>query len=181
MKKYFHKYLLFFLVYFYSVSLWADDITTISFMKPTNMTGAVREIRDLTLKNMGTFSGNEREGFFIIGDMTGNYLVSGNTIVFTIHFAENLDNTLRRHFSDITIFSFSIEKPDNIEKALDAVRVGIEGTGGIFFGNESGGYFSGRGIRGNYILGEKVVFYISEKPFIIPNSFIEREIKNYFN
>jgi hypothetical protein len=180
MKRNYHQYILFYLICFCNVSLWTDEISTLSFIKPTNMAGAIKDIKNLTLKHMGTFSGNEREGFFIIGGMTGNYLVSGNLIVFTIHFTGNADNVLLRIFSDTTLFSFTIEKPDNIEKALDAVRVGIEGSGGFFYGNETGGYFNGKGIRGNYIIGEKVIFYISEKPLFLPNSFIEREIRNYF-
>jgi len=180
MKRNNRQYILFLLICFFNISLWADEISTLSFMKPANMTGAIKDIKDLTLKHMGTFSGNESEGFFIIGDMTGKYLVSGNTIVFTIRFVGNVDDVLRKMFSDTTLFSFTIEKPGNIKKALDAVRVGIEGSGGIFYGNETGGYFNGKGIRGNYIIGETVVIYISEKPLFIPNSFIEREIRNYF-
>lgn len=180
MKKSGYKYVLFFLLFFLRYFILADEISTVSFVKPADMAGAVKELKTLTLKNMGTFSGNEREGFFIIGGMTGNYLVNGNTIVFTIHFSENIDSTLRKNLFETTLFSFSIEKPDNMEKALEAVRIGIEGAGGFFYGNESGGYFSGKGIRGNYIVEENIEFYISEKPFIVPNSFVEREIRNYF-
>jgi hypothetical protein len=76
--------------------------------------------------------------------------------------------------------SFTIDLPRNIPQAIEAVRIGIEGKGGSFYGNEYGGYFRNSGVMGNYVVGERVTFYIFEKPFIIPNSLIEREIRNYF-
>jgi len=77
--------------------------------------------------------------------------------------------------------SFSIDLPGNVLQALEAVRKGIERKGGVFYGNEYGGYFRNSGITGNYVVDKNVTFYIFEKPFIIPISLIEREIRDYFS
>jgi hypothetical protein len=77
-------------------------------------------------------------------------------------------------------FNFSFEKPENITQTIQMVRNGIEGKGGKFTGNEQRGNFQANGIAGQYRVSEKVNVTITEKPFLIPNSLIEREIKNYF-
>lgn len=126
------KCVLFLLLFFSAIQLWADETITTSFARPADMVGAVKDIKNLTLKKMGTFSGNEREGFFMIGGITGRYRVNENMIVFTINFAENINSILQRDFMNSALFSFSIEKPNNIIETLETVRVGIESKGGFF-------------------------------------------------
>jgi hypothetical protein len=77
-------------------------------------------------------------------------------------------------------FNFSFTRPGNISRAVQTVRSGIEGKGGTFSGNEQQGNFNASGIAGQYRVADMVNVTITEKPFIIPNSLIEREVKNYF-
>jgi hypothetical protein len=77
-------------------------------------------------------------------------------------------------------FSFSFSKPSDVDRAVRTVRSGIEGKGGTFSGNEQQGSFRAGGIAGQYRVADVVNVTITEKPFIIPNSTIEKEVKNYF-
>jgi hypothetical protein len=167
-----------FLILFPIKLIFADDVIMYSFEKPDDMAAVIREMRNIASSFRGTFSGNEYGGSFsgFGSNSKVTYSVNGNMIIFTIVLAGDVNNKIQQKLSH----SFSIDLPKNILQALEAVRIGFEKEGGIFYGNEYGGYFRNSGIMGNYIVEEKVTFYIFEKPFIIPNSLIEREIRNYF-
>ncbi|GHV50697.1 hypothetical protein AGMMS49579_04690 [Spirochaetia bacterium] len=167
------------LLFFFPIKLiLADEMITYSFEKPDDMVTIIREMRNITSSFGGTFSGNEYEGYFSgFGSNTKlTYSVNENMIIFVIILIGDVNNTIQQKL----LHSFTIELPKNTSQALKAVKNGIEGKGGSFYGNEYGGYFRNRGIRGNYVVGEKITFYIFEKPFIISNSLIEKEIRNYF-
>ena len=170
--------ILFFLLISSTKLIFADDVIMYSFEKPDDMASVMREMRSIASSFGGTFSGNEYGGSFSgFGSNTKiTYSVNGNNIIYTIILIGNVNNTVQQKLKH----SFSIDLPRNIAQALDAVRVGIEGQKGVFYGNEYGGYFRNSGIMGNYVVGVNVTFYIFEKPFIIPISLIEKEIRNYF-
>jgi hypothetical protein len=179
MKKERIKGIVLFFLFFSPIKLvFADDVIIYSFQKPDDMAALVREMRNIASNFRGTFSGNEYRGSFsgFNSNAVVTYSVNENTIIYTITFVGDVNNTMQQRL----LHSFTINLPRNILQALEAVRVGFEEDGGFFYGNEYGGYFRSNGIRGNYIVGEIVTFYIFEKPFIIPNSLIEREIRNYF-
>ena len=178
MKKKAKVLVLFFLILFPIRFILADEMLLYSFEKPSDMATVIQEMRSIASNFRGTFSGNEYGGSLSgFGSNTSLiYSVNGNMIVFTITLVGDVNNTIKQKLSH----SFSIDLPTNISRALDAVRAGIESKGGTFYGNEYGGYFRNSGIMGNYVVRENVTFYIFEKPFIIPNSLIEREIRNYF-
>jgi len=167
-----------FFLFFLPVKLIIAEELIYSFEKPPDMAAVIREMRSIASNFGGTFSGNEYGGSFSgFGSNTRiTYSVNGNMIIFTITMVGDVNKTIQQKLKH----SFSIALPKNILQALDAVRIGIEGKGGSFYGNEYGGYFRNSGIMGNYVVEENVTFYIFEKPFIIPNSLIEREIRNYF-
>ena len=178
MKKTAKVLVLFFLTFFPIKFILADEMLLYSFEKPDDMATVIQEMRSIASSFRGTFSGNEYGGSLSgFGSNTSlTYSVNGNMITFTIILLGDVNNTIKQKLSH----SFSIDLPGNILLALEAVRAGIEAKGGTFYGNEYGGYFRNSGITGNYIVEENVTFYIFEKPFIIPNSLIEREIRKYF-
>jgi hypothetical protein len=170
--------ILFFLVFSSIKLVFADEVIIYSFEKPDDMAAVVREMRNIASSFRGTFSGDEYRGSFsgFGSNAVVTYSVNENMIIYTLTFVGNVNNTMQQKL----LHSFTIDLPRNIVQALEAVRGGVEGKGGFFYGNEYGGYFRNSGIMGNYVVGERVTFYIFEKPFIIPNSLIEREIRNYF-
>jgi len=170
--------ILFFLVFSSIKLVFADEVVIYSFQKPDDMAAVVREMRNIASSFRGTFSGDENRGSFsgFGSNAVVTYSVNENMITYTLTFVGDVNNTMQQKL----LHSFTIDLPRNIVQALEAVRGGVEGKGGFFHGNEYGGYFRNSGIMGNYVVGERVTFYIFEKPFIIPNSLIEREIRNYF-
>jgi hypothetical protein len=66
-------------------------------------------------------------------------------------------------------------------EAIMSVRSGVEANGGTFSGDEQQGNFRASGIAGQYNVADRVNVRISEKPVIIPNSLIEREVRSFFS
>jgi len=154
------------------------------YTKPPDMIKTYQEIRDNTKQQGGYFEGNERSGFYIINNIRGSYLVTGvapDKIQFAYYsldtYARVSDRGTRTRGSP---FNFSFPKPQNISQTIRIVQSGIESKGGTFTGNELQGNFRFSGIAGQYQVSEMVNITISEKPFVVPNSLIENEIKNYF-
>jgi len=147
-----------------------------SYSKPANMAETVRSMREDVLKQGGTFNGDEKGGSYTVNGATGVYSVSGNTFTVKQRYTGGQLGSRTRGMG----YNFTIDKPKNINNAIDAVRKGILSKGGEFKGDEKGGSFQASGIAGNYDVDDRVSIGISQKPAIIPNSMIEKEIKNYF-
>lgn len=152
--------------------------------KPGNMTLTVQEIRNDALKQGGTFVGNETSGCSIVNNNRVSYHIpreEPDTIRFAYY---NLDSFSGGGRAGVQTrgegFSFYFEKPGNMTQTIQMVRSGIESKGGVFNGNEQQGSFSAKGISGQYRVTELVNVTITDKPVLIPNSLIEREVKNYF-
>ena len=152
--------------------------------KPENMREMIDSISNDAKRQGGTFEGNETSGVYIVNNIRGSYRISRETPDIIQFVSYNLDN-----FSDGRRagtrtrgggFSFSIARPGNIAQAIHSVKAGIEDSGGKFTGNEQQGDFNAKGIIGRYRVGDVVNVTITEKPFMIPNSVIEREVRNYF-
>ena len=83
--------------------------------------------------------------------------------------------------------TFTVECNDDIASVLARVETEITGSGGIFSGDSSKGVFHGNTlagpIKGEYcsVSAHEVRITIKEKPFIVPYSMIEGEIKKYFS
>lgn len=81
--------------------------------------------------------------------------------------------------------AFTVKLSDDVFSVLEKVKVLIAEHNGRFEGNEKGGAFSGDSflgpIRGKYsrISDTEISICITEKPFIVPHSLIEYEIKRY--
>jgi hypothetical protein len=146
------------------------------YTKPLDITEALQSMRADVISHGGTFNGNEREGTFSAGGTNGNYSVNGDQFILRLR---NTGNRLIQR-SRGAGFSFSIDKPQNISQAVQAVRSGIEGKGGTFEGNEQQGNFRASGITGQYSVSDRVSVNINEKPALIPNSLIEKEVRKYF-
>jgi hypothetical protein len=155
---------------------YADEI--LSYRKPANMTETIQVLGNDLRRRGGVFSGDEQAGSFTLDPVQGRYQVSGNTL--TMRFRYRGNRLTGSQTRSVGGFSFSFDRPRDLNRAVQAVRNGIEQKGGSFSGNERQGSFRASGIAGQYNVEDKVNVSISEKPFIIPNQIIEREVKNYF-
>jgi len=154
------------------------------YTKPQNMTETYQGIRDDAKKQNGYFEGNATSGYYIINNIRGSYLVSSaspDKIQFTTYYLDTYNGVSNRGtVTRGSPFNFSFEKPQNISQAIEIVRTGIESKGGTFAGDEQQGNFKASGIAGQYKVSDLVNVTISEKPFVIPNSLIANEVKNFF-
>ena len=82
--------------------------------------------------------------------------------------------------------SFTVKVTDILAERLKKTADEITGNGGSFEGDIESGSFKGTSflglITGEYcrISEDEIKFTITDKPFIVPYSIIESEIKNYF-
>jgi len=149
-----------------------------SYRRPVNMLEAIQALQTDVRLQGGSFIGNEREGTFTTNAAAGSYRVIGDTIILSLRYTGNQLTIPQTRGAG---FNFSIERPRNISQAVNAVRTGIEDKGGTFTGNEQNGRFEASGIAGQYSVGDRVTVTITKKPFVIPNSMIEREVRSYFS
>lgn len=83
------------------------------------------------------------------------------------------------------IFTVAISK--EISSVLARVESAITGSGGTFSGDTEKGAFQGNSImgpiKGEYcaVSGNEIRITIKDKPFVVPYSMIEGEIKKYFS
>lgn len=81
---------------------------------------------------------------------------------------------------------FTLAISDDISSVLASVESAITGSGGIFSGDAEKGVFQGNSvmgpIKGEYcsVAENEIRITIKNKPFIVPYSMIEGEIKKYF-
>ena len=148
------------------------------YRKPADMADAARAMENEIRRLGGIFTGNEREGVFNAQGIQGGYQVSGNTLTISIRYVGNQAPLTR---GAAPAYNFSFDRPANIRQAVQTVRTGIENKGGAFSGDESTGNFRASGITGQYNVADRVHVTIHEKPALIPNSLIEKEIKKFFN
>jgi len=152
------------------------------FSRPQNMTEMIQGIKK-DVKQRSDFVGDEISGYYIINNIRGSYLVSSSSpdkIQFTTYYLDNYNGVARGKRARSSSFNFSFAIPQNIREAIETVRSGIESKGGTFKGDEQQGNFKASGISGQYKVSNMVNVTIQEKPFVIPNSLIENEVKNFF-
>jgi hypothetical protein len=155
---------------------YADAV--FQYRRPAGMADAVRAMESEIRQQGGTFTGNEQEGTFSANGIQGGYRVSGNTLTLSIRYLGNQAPLTR---GGASAYNFSFDKPANIRQAVQTVRAGIENKGGAFSGDENTGNFRASGIAGQYTVTDRVNVTIHEKPALIPNSLIAKEIKKFFN
>jgi hypothetical protein len=151
---------------------------TFSFKAPADISETVQLLRDEVLSQGGEFTGNNREGSYSAGGIRGSYRVSDGAFIITIRRPSYQSAVATRGAGGA--FNFSFDRPRDLSQAVQTVRAGIEGKGGSFAGNEREGTFRASGISGNYQVQDRVSVTINEKPFVIPNRLIEKEVKNFF-
>jgi hypothetical protein len=154
---------------------YADEV--LLYPEPADMGEALQILGDEIRRQGGGFSGDNRAGSFTLDTLQGGYTVSGDTLTLRIRYTGTSLPASRTRSGG---FNFSFERPRNLNRAIQAVRSGIERKGGSFSGDEQQGSFRASGIAGQYRVAGQVSVIILEKPLIIPNRVIEREIKNYF-
>jgi hypothetical protein len=154
------------------------------YARPENMREMVENLRNDVLRQGGTFEGNETSGVYIVNNIRGSYRIPRETpdrIQFAIYYLDNF--TGGRNAGVQTRgrgFNFSFTRPADMRQAVQSVRLGIEENGGTFSGNEQQGNFRASGITGQYRVADMVNVTITEKPFVVPNALIEREVRNFF-
>jgi len=156
-----------------------------SFGRPDDMRELLQSLQADVSKQGGIFVGNETSAWYIMGGVRGSYRVSRDAPD-TIQFAYyNLDayiaNSNRGTRARGSTFNFSFARPQNIAQAVQTVRSSILEKGGTFTGNEQQGNFRAKGITGQYRVTDVVNVTITEKPLVVPNSVIEREVRSYFS
>ena len=78
-------------------------------------------------------------------------------------------------------YSFIIDKPKDLNKALAKVKGEIEKNKGSLTGDEKGGSISMNGVKGTYrVTAHAVEITITKKPIIVSNTYIEKEIRKAF-
>ena len=157
------------------------------YCKPENMIKMAEMLYSDVIRQGGTFDdrNNDISGVFTVNNIRGSYRLPRNEpdkIQFTFY---NLDNFTGGRNAGVTtrgggVHTFSFARPGNMTQAVQIVKAGIEESGGTFSGNEQRGNFRAKGITGQYSVSDMVSVTITDKPFIIPNSVIEREVKIFF-
>jgi hypothetical protein len=83
--------------------------------------------------------------------------------------------------------TFTVALNDEISSVLSRVESAITESGGTFAGDSTKGVFQGSSvmgpIKGEYcsVAENEVRITINDKPFVVPYSMIEGEIKKYFS
>jgi hypothetical protein len=83
--------------------------------------------------------------------------------------------------------TFTVTLNEELSETLKKVESAIVGNGGIFQGDaEKGSFASGSilgAIKGEYrcLTDKEIRITITDKPFLVPHSKIESEIKRYFS
>ena len=167
----------------YSITILKPD-EEYEYAKPENMTVIYQGIRDDTVKQKGYFEGNDKSGFYIINNIRGSYRIPSDRPDIIQFASYSLDkytvDSNRGKRTRSSPYNFSFDKPQDINMAVQSVRSNILECGGTFTGNEKQGNFKAKGITGQYKVSNLVNVTITDKPFVVPNSMIEREVKSYF-
>jgi hypothetical protein len=157
------------------------------YTRPENMTEFYQALRDDVTRQNGQFENDAVNGFYsvyTINNIRGSYRVPSdrpNVIQFATYYLDAYSADANRGTRTRgSPHSFSFARPQNVAQAVLTVRSSILGKGGTFNGDEQQGNFRASGITGQYQVTDVVRVTISEKPFVIPNSLIENEVKNYF-
>jgi hypothetical protein len=155
-----------------------------SYTRPANMEAYIQDFKNDITKKGGVFhDGNEQSGYYTLDGIRGSYRVPRNapdTIQFTAYYMDKYTRSPGVRTTRGSSYEFKFAKPQNISQAVQTVRSSIMESGGTFAGNEQQGNFRASGITGKYQVADMVNVTISEKPFVVPNSMIENEVKKYF-
>jgi hypothetical protein len=151
-----------------------------TYKKPDNMSEVVQSLR-LEISGLGgQFTGTEQAGSFTSSTLSGSYRTQGSNIVFTVSEQRNKTTQPSTRSAVSSGYNFSFNKPGDISGAVRTVKSGITNKGGVFSGDEVAGNFEASGIAGLYRIADMVNVTIVNKPAIIPNSLIEKEVKKFF-
>lgn len=78
------------------------------------------------------------------------------------------------------MYTFSIDVTTSPNELLAYLKNEILSNDGTFEGDEHSGTFSGKGIKGSYVLEDMILsITILKKPFFIPMKMVENEIRKY--
>jgi len=80
------------------------------------------------------------------------------------------------------LFTFKLDKPNNIRATFERLKKKLEASGGKLIGNEKDGAISAAGAEGRYTVeSDAIKVVITKKPrTIIPNKIVENRIRAIF-
>jgi len=79
-------------------------------------------------------------------------------------------------------FTFTIKKPDDMQKAFSALKKAIEGHGGTLTGDQESGRIVSDGVDGSYnVKADLIEITVNKKPALLPKSAIEKLISDNLN
>jgi hypothetical protein len=157
---------------------------TLTYDRPADLSAAIRAIRETVSKAGGTVTGTETAGTFIAADYNGTYTVTGTALIFTV--THPVEKSLAQGPGPATrsansAYNFAFPKPADMARAVADVRAQVLAKKGTFIGDETGGTFKVSGINGSYTIKDPTATVtILDKPFVVPNTMIEKEVKGYF-
>jgi hypothetical protein len=163
--------------YSYTILEKKASIETVSYDKPSDFATFLASVKSGITSGGGSFNGDETAGTFTQAGLKGSYKVTKKEIIFTFEEAPPAASTTRGMGS---AYQFSFSRPGDINASLKTVQSEITKNKGSFTGNASEGSFAVQGIAGSYQVDNNVTVSIFEKPWVFPNSMIEKEVKNYF-
>jgi hypothetical protein len=148
---------------------------TYTYSTPDDLAKAIQTIRDY-LEDQGiNLVGNEQRGEFIVDRQTeGIYRVTGDTVTISMNLGSLFINT--------TTFSFPIDKPRDMSRAVKSVETEIAKHKGTLTGTnlEQEGSFRASGVVGSYIVTGMVDITINERPRIFSEDYIKDMVKEWF-
>jgi hypothetical protein len=173
------------------------------FPLPSNMSVEVQELETDIKYQGGIFKGDIASGYFILKGIRGSYRAipqsNPNSIEYVIYKGDVWNGTVSKadrlfpiqespipsRSNNGVIFSFSLEKPKNIDQAFAIVKIGIEASnGGKFEGDTNSGMFRTITALGplaaRYYVTNMINIDITERPFAASDNRIITEVKKKF-
>ena len=158
----------------------APSLLEFQYPKPEDLAETILYIQQEIAALGGWLTGDMQDGSFSSPELSGSYRARGDTVFLTLERFRDSSLLFSNRGRAEPLYRFSFERPQNITEAVKSVRDGIIAKGGLFAGDEQRGNFQASGITGEYQVAELVNVTIIDKPFVIPNRMIEKEVKNYF-
>jgi hypothetical protein len=167
--------------------LFAEDTLTIQ--KPDDMKETLKQIKADAKKDGADFSGSDKEGKLTVDGLELTYTIQGGVMTIRVRYPLEKNYTAAAAPSAASRgvgsgYAFTMNKPANMNAAIQKARTEIEKKQGVFSGGESGGEFRvsalGAKLSGKYAVSGNITVTIEEKPGFLGEKTIESQVKQTF-
>jgi len=139
---------------------------TWSYRKPDSWAEDIQTSRSNVHQQGGTFSGNDMGGAFNTSETIGVYHVNEDIVTVSLRYTSN---QLFASAARGNAFSFSFDKPIDMNKALETARAAFREQNGELKGDVNQGSFKAKyyiifKLEGHYKVSDKVNVTITDKP-----------------